>query len=198
MQTKKVTLFALLTVLLLALVACGGAATEAPQPEPEEPDAPEATDAPVVEPTEAAPMEEFVGASVTNDACGPADYISAITANDEYTVTFDLCKPDPAFVSKVAFVPFGIQPAEYIEAEGGSGALLEAPIGTGPYALVEWARGESITYEAFADYWGEPAAADTLVFRWAAEGATRLLELQSGQVDYITNVSPDDLRECLN
>ena len=34
--------------------------------------------------------------------------------------------------------------------------------------------------------------ADTLVFRWAAEGAARLLELQSGTVNHITKVSPDD------
>jgi ABC-type transport system substrate-binding protein len=31
-----------------------------------------------------------------------------------------------------------------------------------------------------------------LVFRWATEGAQRLLELQSGTVDQITNPSPDD------
>jgi ABC-type transport system substrate-binding protein len=34
--------------------------------------------------------------------------------------------------------------------------------------------------------------AETLVFRWATEGAARLLELQSGTVDHIVKVSPDD------
>ncbi len=44
----------------------------------------------------------------------------------------------------------------------------------------------------FEDYWGDPANADTLVFRWSTEGAARLLELQSGTVDGIDNPSPDD------
>jgi ABC-type transport system substrate-binding protein len=58
--------------------------------------------------------------------------------------------------------------------------------------LDNWARGESITFKAYDGYWGEKPAYDTLVFRWATEGAQRLLELQSGTVDQITNLSPDD------
>ncbi len=58
--------------------------------------------------------------------------------------------------------------------------------------LDTWARGESITFKAYDGYWGDKPAYDTLVFRWATEGAQRLLELQSGNVDQITNLSPDD------
>jgi ABC-type transport system substrate-binding protein len=72
------------------------------------------------------------------------------------------------------------------------GELLRHPIGTGPWRLTEWAAGESVTFERFDDYWGETAPYKTLVFRWATEGASRLLELQSGTVDQITNISPDD------
>jgi ABC-type transport system substrate-binding protein len=52
--------------------------------------------------------------------------------------------------------------------------------------------------EAFADYWGDMPAYQTLVFRWATEGAARLLELQSGTVDQITNISPDDYETVQN
>ena len=47
-------------------------------------------------------------------------------------------------------------------------------------------------FKRFDNYWGDAAPYETLVFRWAAEGAARLLELQSGTVDQITNLSPDD------
>jgi ABC-type transport system substrate-binding protein len=57
---------------------------------------------------------------------------------------------------------------------------------------VEWKKGDSITFERNEDYWGEPAKSQTLVFRWSAEGAQRLLELQSGAVDGIDNPTPDD------
>ena len=64
-------------------------------------------------------------------SAGSCDYggkIAQITALDELTVEFTMCKPDPAFIAKASFVPFFIQPSEYIEATGGTGDLLEAPV----------------------------------------------------------------------
>jgi len=69
---------------------------------------------------------------------------------------------------------------------------MTQPVGTGPYKLEEWYRGDKIVFKRFEDYWGEPAKTETLVFRWAKEGAQRLLELQAGTADYITKVSPTD------
>ncbi len=132
---------------------------------------------------------------------GSCDYggkIQQITALDSLTVKFNLCKPDPAFLAKAAFTPFGVQPREWIEETGGGGDILDNPVGTGPWALKEWARGDSITYSRFEDYWGDQPVYDTLVFRWATEGAARLLELQSGTVDQITNLSPDDFTTVQN
>ncbi|KAA3658634.1 MAG: peptide ABC transporter substrate-binding protein [Chloroflexi bacterium] len=137
-------------------------------------------------------MEEFAPMSVAADNCDYGGKILSIIALDELTVEFNLCKPDPAFLAKVAFTPFGIQPSEHIEATGGGGEILDNPIGTGPYFVEEWARGDSVIYKRFEDYWGEPAIAETAVLRWSTEGAARLLELQAGTVHMITNISPDD------
>lgn len=138
------------------------------------------------------PEDTFEPMSISVVDCSYGGKIKEIAAVDKLTVKFDLCKPDPAFMAKVAFIPFNIQPKEWIDANGGAGELLEKPIGTGPYMLESWNRGDSIIFKRFDDYWGTKAIAETLVFRWATEGAARLLELQSGTVDYITNVSPDD------
>lgn len=137
-------------------------------------------------------MEEFSPMSVAAENCDYGGKIASIEAVDEYTVQFNLCKSDPAFEAKIAFTPFGIQPSEWIESTGGTGDLLEMPIGTGPYMVEEWVRGDSVIYKRFDAYWGEPAIAETAVLRWNQEGAARLLELQAGTVDMITNVSPDD------
>ncbi len=116
----------------------------------------------------------------------------SIEAVDELTVKFTMCYPDPAFPSKAAFSAFAIHPSEYLEATGGGGELVEAPIGTGPYYVENWERGESLTLSRYDDYWGNAAMSQTLVFRWNAEGAARLNELRAGTVDGIDNPSPDD------
>ena len=195
----KRNLYALLSLLMLAslvLAACGGgaAATE---------EAPAATEAPAAE-EEAVPdinLATYDGTSLSVPAeeCN-GDYIGefqSIEATDDHTVVFTLCRPDPAFLSKIAFSVYSIYPSEWIESTaGGDGTRtsegLEAPIGTGPYMISEWNRGESITFKANPNYWGDAPAADTLVFRWSSESAARLLELQSGTVDGIDNVGPDD------
>lgn len=140
--------------------------------------------------TTRAPAPDFEGRSVAAPNCDYGGKISSIEATDEFTVTFTLCSPLPAFPQIVAFTPFGIQPEEHLEASGG--APLDNPIGTGPFKLESWERGDSIIFSANQDYWGDPPAFDTLVFRWATEGAARLLELRSGTVDQITNLSPSD------
>ncbi|GAB4423964.1 MAG: hypothetical protein Kow002_13540 [Anaerolineales bacterium] len=196
---KSKSFFAMLALLLVAsmiLAACGGGATEAPAA-PEEPAAP-ATEAPAA--TEE-PMMEFEGKSVEAPDCDYGGKIKSIVAVDKYTVEFTMCKPDPAFPAKAAFTPFGIYPEEWLMEnanEANQETLLSAPVGTGPFMLDNWARGESITFKRFDNYWGEKPPYETLVFRWATEGAQRLLELQSGTVDQITNLSPDDFDTVKN
>ena len=197
---KSKSLFAMIALLIVAsmvLAACGGGAVEepaAPAEEPTEEPMEEPTEAPAEEPTEE-PMMEFEGKSVEAPDCDYGGKIKSIVATDAYTVEFNMCSPDPAFPQKAAFTPFGIYPEEWLDAnanEANQETLLRSPVGTGPFALENWAAGESVTFKAYDGYWGEKPAYDTLVFRWATEGAQRLLELQSGNVDQITNPSPDD------
>ncbi len=175
--------------------------TEAPAEEPTAEPEPEATE--VMTPTETMTdtgmMEEMGALTMDGDLltldAGGCDYggkFASITAVDKLTVQFTMCSPDPAFPAKVAFEGFGIQPMEHIIATGGTGDLLETPIGTGPYKLEAWNRGDSIVLAANEDYWGDAPADAQMVIRWATEGPTRLVELQSAQVDQIAFPSPDD------
>lgn len=214
---KHMRLIGLLTVVVMLLGALAGCAqpaapaaqpTTAPQPTaaPAQPTAaPAPTAAPTeaaqptaaAEPTTAAPASESQ-AVVTDTSYSAVDceyggIIKSIEAVDDFTVKFTLCKPDVALPSKVAFSAFQIHPSEHLEATGGGGdALISNPIGTGPYKLERWQRGDSVIMTRNEDYWGEPAKAKTLVFRWQTQPAARLLELQAGTVDGIDNPSPDD------
>ncbi len=207
MKNKPYLLFILMLILGLALVACGGTAEEPAVEEPaveepaaEEPAAeePAAEEPAAEEPAAEEPMAEFEPMSVAAPNCDYGGKISSIEAVDELTVVFNMCKPDPAFLAKAAFTPFGIQPSEWIAETGGTGELLEHPIGTGAYMVEDWVRGDSVIFKRFDDYWGTPAIAETAVLRWNQEGAARLLELQAGSVDQITNVSPDDFQSVID
>lgn len=125
--------------------------------------------------------------------CGTDGYagnLAGIEAVDELTVRFTLCEPDVAFPAKVAFSALGIFPAEHLEATGG--APFEDPIGTGPYKLEAWERGNQIVLTRNDDYWGDAPAIPTVVVRWSQESAQRLVELQAGDVDGIDNVGTED------
>lgn len=132
--------------------------------------------------------------SVTGE-CGSAtntSNIQSIEAVDESTVVFTFCSPDPAFPSKAAFAAFPINSSEYLESTGGTGDLLNAPIGTGPYVVSSWDLGNEIVFTRNPNYWGDPALEETLIFRWNSEAAARLVELQAGTIDGMDNPAPGD------
>ena len=191
MKQKLFTLLSVLLLASLALTACGGATTtEAPAPA--EPAAPAPAEPAAPAPTEEPAAPAFEGMKVEAPSCDYGGGLKSIEAVDEFTVKLTLCAPDPAVPAKVAFTSLSIQPSEYIESTGGTGDLLEKPIGTGPYMLESWERGNQIVLKRFDAYHGDPANSETLVFRWGTESAQRLLELQSGTVDAMDNVGPDD------
>ncbi|MEX1179900.1 MAG: ABC transporter substrate-binding protein [Cucumibacter sp.] len=140
----------------------------------------------------AGPALAFEGKSVAATDCSYGGTILSIEATDPLTVVFTMCTPDPAFLGKAAFTPFGIQPEEHILSAGVDGSIIANPIGTGPFKLDAWNRGDSIVYSRFEDYWGPKPAFQTLVYRWGDSGAARLTELRAGTVDHITALSPDD------
>ena len=182
MKNRLFLMIAVLALASMVLAACGPAPTAAPE-------APTPTEAPAAAPTTAPAYE---GLNVEAPNCDYGGEFKSIKAIDEFTVEFTLCVPDPAMPSKIAFSAFSIQPQEYLESTGATGDILENPIGTGPYKLEAWERGNQVVFSANDDYWGDKALGKTLVFRWSTESAQRLLELQSGAVDAIDNPGPDD------
>jgi peptide/nickel transport system substrate-binding protein len=195
MKRSVFFVLAFVLVLSMALASCAPAVapTEAPAAPaateaPAAPAAPAATEAPAAP---AAPAYEPMKLEAKD--CSYGGEFKSIEAVDETTVKFTLCYSDPAFPSKVAFSPFSILDKDYLDKMGGDSVKMsDSPNGTGPYMLKEWKRGDSVTYEANPNYWGEKAKIPTVIFRWSEQSAQRLLELQSGTVDGIDNPAPED------
>lgn len=67
------------------------------------------------------------------------------------------------------------------------------PVGTGPFILTEWITGDSLRLAANENYWGDKPAYSKLVYRVIAEPANRTIELETGGVDAIYDVSASDV-----
>ena len=172
-------IFALILVAAFVLTACQTA-----------------TQAPVAQPTKpaetAAPA--FTAQKLEVADCKYGGNLRSIVAPDQFTVAFTFCTPEPAFLPKVSLASFGIYDSDALKAAGGDAAKInDKPIGTGPYVVKEWVRGDHITLEANPNYWGTPPVTKTLIFRWSKEAAQRLLELQSGNTMGIDNPGTDDI-----
>ncbi len=191
----KRNLYVLLTLVVLAsvvLTACGGTATEAPATEA--PAAPP-TQAPASEPPATEPPAPFVGESLVAPDCNYGGNVKSIEAVDQYTVKFTFCAPEPAFIAKIASVEaFDIYDQGYLQETGGDATKMnENPVGTGPYMVSEWVRGDHITLVPNPNYFGEKPANSTFIIKWNSEAAARLLDLQAGNVSGIAEVTSDDL-----
>ena len=186
--------FSLTMVLGLIVAACGGGPATSGSAEPESSDEvpPAASTAP-----SSGPFEPMAYPEEPAD-CDYGGEFSQIRAVDESTVEFELCYPDVAFLSKIAFSSFAIHDTASLENDMVNHRLLARPNGTGPYMISEWIRGDRIIMEANPNYWGDAPIAQTLVFRWSVEAAQRLVELQSGEVDGIDNVGATDFETVEN
>jgi len=74
-----------------------------------------------------------------------------------------------------------------------SPALLEAPVGTGPYLLVAWERGRSLRLEANPDWWGPAPTVASVDVHVMPDAAGRVAALQAGAVDLIDRPDLGDL-----
>ena len=67
----------------------------------------------------------------------------------------------------------------------------EEAIGSGPFMLDEYKRGQYLRLEANPDYWGEkPASVDEVIFTYFQNQEALVQALKSGEVDYAWDLNP--------
>jgi peptide/nickel transport system substrate-binding protein len=69
----------------------------------------------------------------------------------------------------------------------------EAAIGTGPYRLVRYTKGDRVILERNDSYWGAKPAWQRVIFRPLTSAGPRVAALLAGDVDLIENVPIQDL-----
>jgi len=118
--------------------------------------------------------------------------IAEVQVVDDLTVRFVTKAPDPLLPGRLAFYGGQMMPKDYF-AEVGAEAFGQAPVGTGPVRFVERVPDERLVLERNAEYWGEPIAFERVVYRPIPEASARIAALETGEVDLITRVPPDQV-----
>lgn len=119
---------------------------------------------------------------------------TAVEAPDPYTVTITTDGPYGPMESLMCNMSLGIMDADYIEQYGlDLGTSVEGENGTGPFKVVSWERDQEIVVERFDDYFGTPAKLQTVVYTIIPEAASRVIALETGEVDVIDKPTDEDL-----
>ena len=115
---------------------------------------------------------------------------------DDLTFEVTLNEVDASFLAFLAAHPVAsVVSQEAVEANGGVVAgqpnefMAQNMVGTGPYTLATWERGDRMTFDINPDYWGEPAH---LPVRWELIVDTPATGLQAREYDAV-DISPTDV-----
>ena len=193
-------LAACLTTLVLVVAACG------PTIDPITSFAPSPTPVPPTAVPSEGPFRPSAYPAAGAAPCGQAEApdaghapyageIKRISATDADTVVFELCRPDVAFLSKIASPAFAINDAGWLAshidpAATGPQAIVDQVNGTGPYRLESWTHGSEVSLARNDGYWGDKAANERFIARWYDNAGQRIAELQNASVDGVDDIDP--------
>jgi peptide/nickel transport system substrate-binding protein len=138
---------------------------------------------------------------ILDPATGSSHYsqitsVANVKVVDDLTVQIETKVPDPLLVRRMQ--PIGgsgrvfIVPKAYFEANSKQD-VNDKPVGTGPYKLAEWRKGQSVTLVRNDEYWGPKPDAAKGIFTFIPENSTRVNALLQGEVDVIQRVPISDV-----
>ncbi len=120
--------------------------------------------------------------------------IDSVAVGGPNTIVVKLKHPDPTILSALATFNTQILPGAKVDAAAGSTPAEKAknfgmhPIGTGPFVLASWKRGQVMNLKRNPYYWekapdgGALPYVDEIEFPIIPDDATRLLKVKSGEV----------------
>lgn len=121
----------------------------------------------------------------------PIEHVDVV---DEHIVNIVTAYPFGAFEPMMAHVSAVIVSPAAAEKFGKDfGYRAETTVGSGPYKVVRWRKDNELIVERNDDYWGEKGKLDQVIYRPIPEAASRIIALESGDVDVVTHVPPADL-----
>lgn len=110
---------------------------------------------------------------------------------DDYTIKIGTAEPFAPLLSHLAHTGSSILNEKAVTEAGEN--YGQQPVGTGPFKFVSWTNGDNIVFEGFEDYHEGAPKLTKITFRSIPENTNRTIELETGGVDLIYDVDPNDV-----
>ncbi|HWQ26553.1 MAG TPA: peptide-binding protein [Chlorobaculum sp.] len=146
-------------------------------------------------PVIASPRQQFLAELVGADK-GAVDFDHAIETPNDTTLIFRFYKPVPEHLAlfHTSLTPLpehlwkDVKPQEFRESR-----LNQQPVGAGPYRLQLWNKQQDVVLSSNrACVLPKPGNIRRIMFRVVPDYTVRLTQLQTGDVDVVENIKPED------
>ena len=128
------------------------------------------------------------------------------TTNGDSEITLNLTRRSSSFISAIGLPNFSIaSPTALKKFDANAGTVdstgvfhptgtfaTQSPVGTGPYMLQSWEPAVKLVLVANPNYSGSKPAISKVIYRPIADNAARLQALQSGEIQGMDYVAPQD------
>jgi peptide/nickel transport system substrate-binding protein len=132
-------------------------------------------------------MDRAMKSYVANNLAG----LVATTVVDPHTVEMEIETYNNEFVQSLASVPVSILSKKAYE----SGMKEPYHVGSGPYMFDSWVQGEYCKVVKNPNYWREDSGvSDAIVFKPILEDSSRVIALQTGEIDVCINPPINELQ----
>jgi peptide/nickel transport system substrate-binding protein len=126
-------------------------------------------------------IERFADPKLNVNYSTLGESIKDVEVVDPHTVNVHLKTVDASFLDNISMFAAAIEPKKVVE-EVGDKAFSENPVGSGPFKVKEYKRGQKTVLERNPLYWrkGQPYL-DGVVFEYVPDANTRILKVRSGE-----------------
>ncbi len=140
----------------------------------------------------AANLQRFVNPDVGAAYAFLLGTVEEIEAVSEYELQLSLSQPFAPILSHLSHSFIGIVSPNQLEGISPDDTI-EEPIGTGPYRIVDWSRGDSLSVEVNDSYWGPAPSIPNVTFQFIPESSAQIVALETGEVDAMMRVPPQEV-----
>jgi peptide/nickel transport system substrate-binding protein len=117
--------------------------------------------------------------------------IASIAVKEPLTLTIATNNPSPVLPGMLTDPSSVILDVGAAEARGEE--ITENPVLTGPFKWEEFRQDQELVVVRHPEYWGSPPSVDRVIFLYIPDNNSRVLALQSGDIDIASYIAPESV-----